>query len=93
MFSVRGLCSSAGGFFVCAGLDFIKLTKTPLIYSVSRFNLGGLGALFGGISPPKPPRGDGTATHCLRTTGLDQLTHRYVKLRQQVCLKFTPEPW
>jgi len=28
--------------FVCpGGLDIIKLTKTPLIYSVSRFNLGG----------------------------------------------------
>jgi len=29
-------------------------------YSVSRFNLGGLGALFGGAKPTKPPRGDGT---------------------------------
>jgi len=38
----------------------IKLTKTPLIYSASRFNLGGFGALFGGLSSPKPPRGDGT---------------------------------
>jgi len=36
-----------GALQVCGGLD-IKLTKTPLIYSVSRFNLGGL-------SPPKPP--------------------------------------
>jgi len=35
------------------------LTKIPLIYSVSYFNLGGLGAVFGGLSPPKPPRGDG----------------------------------
>jgi len=35
------------------------LTKTPLIYSVSRFNLVGLGALFGGISPPKPPMATG----------------------------------
>jgi len=26
----------------------MKLIITPLIYSVSRFNLGGLGALFGG---------------------------------------------
>jgi len=32
----------------------------PLIYIVSRFNLGGLEALFGGLRPPKPPRGDGT---------------------------------
>jgi len=30
-------------------------TKIPLIYSVSYFNLGGLGAVFGGLSPPKPP--------------------------------------
>jgi len=53
-FSIEGLCNSAGG------LDIIKLTKTPLIYSVSRFNLGGLELCLGGISPPKPPRGDGT---------------------------------
>jgi len=33
------------------------------------------------------------STHCLGTTGLDQLTHRYLKLWQQVCLKFTPGPW
>jgi len=29
----------------------------PLIYSVSYFNAG-VGALFGGLSPPKPSRGD-----------------------------------
>jgi len=30
-----------GGFCVCAGgLDITKLTKTPLIYSVSHFNSG-----------------------------------------------------
>jgi len=34
-------------------MDIIKLTKNPLIYSVSRFNLGGLGALFGGAKPTK----------------------------------------
>jgi len=45
----RGLCSSA------EGLDIMKLTKIPRIYSVSRFNLGVLGALFGGLSQPKPP--------------------------------------
>jgi len=33
-FSTEGLWSSAGG------LDIIKLTKTPHVYSVSRFNLG-----------------------------------------------------
>jgi len=46
---------------LCGGLNIIKLSKIPLIYSVSRFNLGGLGALFRGeLSPPQPPRGDGT---------------------------------
>jgi len=35
------------------------LTKTPLIYSVSCFILG-LGVLFGGLTLPKPPHGDGT---------------------------------
>jgi len=48
-FSIGGLCVCAGG------IEIIKLTKTPLIYSVSRFNLGALGALFGGLSPPKTP--------------------------------------
>jgi len=32
------------------------LTKTPLIYSVSRFNLRGLGALFGRAKPTKAPQ-------------------------------------
>jgi len=32
-----------------------KLTETPLIYSVSRFNLGKRGTLYRGLSPPKPP--------------------------------------
>ena len=52
----RGLCSSAKRLFVCAGgLDIIKLTKTPLIYSVSRFSFGGLELCLAGLSPPKPP--------------------------------------
>jgi len=60
-FSIGGLCSSAWGLFVCArGLDIIELTKTPLIYSVSRFNFGGLGVVLGGAKLTKPPRGDGT---------------------------------
>ena len=37
------------------GLTFQNLTKTELIYSVSRFNFGGLGALFGGGLVPKSP--------------------------------------
>ena len=36
--------------------------KTLYIYSVSYFNFGGLGAFFGGLSPPKLPRGDGTGS-------------------------------
>jgi len=39
---LRGLCVCAGG------VDIIILTKIQPIYSVSRFNLGELGALFGG---------------------------------------------
>jgi len=31
------------------------LTKIPLTYSASHFNLEGLGALFGVAKPPKPP--------------------------------------
>jgi len=31
------------------------LKKIPLTYSVSYFNLGGLEALFGGLSPQTPP--------------------------------------
>jgi len=43
------------GLYVCAGaLDILKIDKTPLIYSVSYFNLGRLGAPFGVISPPTP---------------------------------------
>jgi len=42
-------------------MTFQKLTKTPLVYSVSFFNFGGFGALFGWAKPSKaPPRGDGT---------------------------------
>jgi len=51
-FSIGGFAVLRGGFsFVRGGLDIINLTKTPLIYSVSRFNLGGHGALFGGVKP------------------------------------------
>jgi len=50
------LCFCAGGLDVCAGGAWhSNLTKIPLIYNVSYFSLGELDALFGGLSPPKPP--------------------------------------
>jgi len=42
--------SSIGGFYVRAGgVWHSNLTKNPVIYSVSYFNLVGLEALFGGV--------------------------------------------
>ena len=60
----RGLCVSAvGALGLCRGAWH---SKTQLIYSVLCFNLGGLGALFGGDKRPKAPRDDGTdsSTSC-----------------------------
>ena len=54
-FSIGGLCVCTGG------LDIMKLTNTPLIYSISRFSLGGLEFCLGRLSPPKPSRGGGSA--------------------------------
>jgi len=56
----RGLCVSAGEFCFCARrLDIKKLTKLHwfIVFHVSIW--GGWSCLRG-ISPPKPPRGDGT---------------------------------
>jgi len=50
-----------GALRSCRGALHSNLKKIPLIHSVSYFNLGWIGALFGGLSPPEPPRGDGTA--------------------------------
>ena len=41
--------------FVQRGAWYLKLTKVALIYNISYFNFGGRVAIFGGISPPKPP--------------------------------------
>jgi len=52
IFSIGGLCISAGGFaFFARVLDIIKLSKISLIYSVSRSNLGGLGVFLGRDKP------------------------------------------
>jgi len=45
------------GLNICAGE---VERKNSFIYSISYLNLWGLGALLGGLSPPIPPRGDGT---------------------------------
>ena len=59
--SIGGLCVCAGGFYVCArGAWHTNLIKIPLIYSISCFNLGGLGALFEGAKSTKAPSGDGS---------------------------------
>jgi len=47
-------------FRLSGGAWHHKINQSSTYLSVSRFNLGVLGALFGGLSPPKPPRGDGT---------------------------------
>jgi len=43
--------SSTWGLYVCArGIDIVKIDKTPLIYSVSCFNLGVLEHCLGGVA-------------------------------------------
>jgi len=66
-FSIEGFAVLRGGFaLVRGGLDIIKLTKILLIYSVSRFNLGGLKLCLGGLSPPKPPVATGLDSSCTK---------------------------
>jgi len=48
-----------GFTFVQGGLTF-KFDKNSTNLKAFIFQFGGLGALFGGLSPPKPSRGDGT---------------------------------
>jgi len=52
--SLGGIYVRVGGFtFVPEGLDIENLIKSPMIYSASYFEFGGLGSLFGGrLSPP-----------------------------------------
>jgi len=55
----RGALQFCGGALrLCGGLDVIKLSKIPLIYSVSRFNLGGLELFLGGDKPTTAPCDD-----------------------------------
>ena len=48
-----------GALRLCLGAWHSNLTKIQLMYSVSYFKLGGLGASFGGLSPSKPPMATG----------------------------------
>jgi len=48
-----------GALRLCGGAWHSNLINLPLIYNAS-FSFAEPGALFGGINPPKPPRGDGT---------------------------------
>jgi len=58
-FPIGGSALLRGNFaFVRKGLTFIKLTKAPLIYSVSCFKLGGLELCW--AEPTKAPCGDRT---------------------------------
>ena len=67
-FSIRGFAILRGGLCVCAGgLDIIKLTKTPLIYSVSRLNFGGLELCLRGDKPTKAPPWRDTLKSLLNT--------------------------
>jgi len=50
------------------------LTKTPLIDSISYFQFWGLGALFVGITAPKPPPGDETPEQ-LNDEGALEIAH------------------
>ena len=75
--SIGGLYVCAGGFtFVQGGLDIQIWQKFHqlIVFHISIW--GGLELCLGGLSPPKPPRGDGTASNPrgsilprLRTTG------------------------
>jgi len=58
-----GVLQFCGGLFVCAGgLDITQLTKTLIIYSVSRFNLGAWSFVWG-AKPTKAPVA--TGLYCL----------------------------
>ena len=55
-----------GWFSDFAGrLDILKIHKTPLIYCVRWFNLGGLELCLGGLNPPNPPVA--TGLHLIRS--------------------------
>ena len=77
--------SSIVGLNVCAGgLDIENLIKTPLIHIGSHFNLGGSVFPLGGLKPPKPPCGEGTALHAFRRCSAT--SNCYSDLRARISL-------
>jgi len=56
------------------GARHSNLTKIPLVYRVSYFNLGGLGAWIGEAKPTKAPRGGVTVPvyYSTKTFSLEQ---------------------
>ena len=83
----REALSSWGCFvFVPWGLNIKNLIKPPMIYSVSYFDLGRIGTLFEGISPPKPP----VATRLYRASsiGLPVLASRRLSSSVSSAIRF-----
>jgi len=61
--------------YVCAvGLDILKIDKTPLIYSISYFNLGD-GPLFRGITTSKSPMAMRLGPEKLNDEGALEIAH------------------
>jgi len=61
-FQYGGFAVLRGALRLFGGAWHYKINQNST-YSFSSFNLGGLGALFGGAKPTKAPRGDGTASN------------------------------
>jgi len=60
-YSLEAEPSPRGLYFRAWGAWHLNMTKLPLIYSVSYFNLGGLELCLGGLSPPNSPVATGMA--------------------------------
>jgi len=63
-----GASRSRGGLYVCAEYAWYwKFDKNCNDSYCSIFRFGVLGTMFGGLSPLRPPRGDGTASQFFHT--------------------------
>ena len=61
-FSIWGFAFLRGTLCLCEGAWHSKIWQNSTDLQCFVFQFGGLGVLFGGISPPKHPRNDGTAS-------------------------------